>query len=310
MEGHWARENEAGALRGMRFMVWAYGFAGRPFFNFILFFVIAYFFLRRGTSRRASRDYLKRVRRTYPDALGRGPIWWLSFRQFYEFGQATLDKYLAWIGKPAPVLMDPQAEELLFNMAPRDVGSLLIGAHFGNIEYSQIIADRHPEVTINVLMHDQHARNFAAVVEGKESRGQMNLIQVTDIDFKLALTLREKVQAGEWVVMAGDRIPVGDSSRVCEPEFFGEKARFPIGPYVLASLLQCPVYLLHCFRLDGDYNIGAEAFADEIAPDRKERFAAYEAYAQQFATALERQVVRSPLQWFNFYDFWGSNAKD
>lgn len=294
----------------MRFMLWAYKFAGRPFFNFMLFFAIAYFYLRRGDSRRASQDYLRHVRRKYPDALGRAPIWWLSFRQFFAFGEATLDKYLAWIGMSAPVNMDPEADELLFNMAPKDTGSLLIGAHFGNIEYSQIIADRHPEVIINVLMHDQHARNFTALVEGKESRGQMNLIQVTDIDFALALTLREKVQAGEWVVMAGDRIPVGDSSRVCEPTFFGDPARFPIGPYVLASLLQCPVYLLHCFRLDGEYNIGVEAFADGIAPDRKERFATYEAYAQKFATALERQVVRSPLQWFNFYDFWGSNAKD
>lgn len=310
MEGHWARADEAGALRGMRFLLWAYKFAGRPLFNFMLFFAIAYFFLRRGDSRRASFDYLRHVRREYPEALGQGPIWWLSFRQFFAFGQATLDKYLAWVGLPAPVNMDPEADELLFNMAPKEIGSLLIGAHFGNIEYSQIIADRHPEVTINVLMHDQHARNFTALVEGKESRGQMNLIQVTDIDFTLALMLREKVQAGEWVVMAGDRVPVGDSSRVCEPTFFGEPARFPIGPYVLASLLQCPVYLLHCFRLDGDYNIGVEAFADEISPDRKERFATYEAYAQKFATALERQVIRSPLQWFNFYDFWGSNAKD
>ena len=75
-------------------------------------------------------------------------------------------------------------------------------------------------------------------------------------------------------------------------------------------LLQCRVFLLHCFQLGGDYYLGMEPFADQIAPARDERHAAYEAYAQKFATALERQVLRAPLQWFNFYDFWGSNAED
>ena len=107
-----------------------------------------------------------------------------------------------------------------------------------------------------------------------------------------------------------DRVPVSDSGRVCEPQFMGATARFPIGPYVLASLLQCRVYLLHCFQLKGGYHIGVEEFAERIAPERSRRHAAYEEYAQKFATALEAQVIRAPLQWFNFYGFWGSNAED
>lgn len=310
MNRHWARTNEAGALRGMRIMVWAYKLAGRWLFNVVLFFVISYFYLRRGAARRASRDYLRRVRHRYPNALSGAPLWWLSFRQFYAFGQATLDKYLAAVGVPAPIQMDPEVDELLFVQRPANVGCLLVGEHFGNIEYSQIIADDHPELTINVLMHDQHARNFARLIEEETPNRRVNLIRVTDIDFDLALDLRERVQRGEWVVIAGDRVPVGDTGRVCEPVFMGEKARFPIGPYVLGSLLQCPVYLLHCFLLNGGYHIGVEEFAGRIAPERSRRQAAYEEYAQQFATALEAQVVRAPLQWFNFYDFWGSNAED
>lgn len=109
---------------------------------------------------------------------------------------------------------------------------------------------------------------------------------------------------GEWVVIAGDRVPVGDDGRTCDALFFGEKTRFPIGPYVLATLLQCPVFLLHCFRLQDHYHLGVESFAEEINPAREERDKVYEEYAQKFATALEKQVARAPLQWFNFFDFW------
>ena len=249
-------------------------------------------------------DYIARVKRQYPNALGRGPRLWMSFRQFFEFGESMLDKYIAWVDTPDGIKMDPHEEKMLFDAAAADQGNLLIGSHFGNLEYSRGIAHRHPGLTINVLIYDQHAQKFAALVEQGEPEARMNLIQVTDIHLALALELKEKVQRGEWVVIAGDRVPVSDAGRVCEVRFFGDKARLPIGPYVLATLLQCPVYLLHCFRLDDSYHLGVEFFEDEIRPPRTDRQAAYEGYAQKFATALEKQVIRAPLQWFNFYDFW------
>jgi len=102
-------------------------------------------------------------------------------------------------------------------------------------------------------------------------------------------------------------VPVGDDKRVCKADFFGEKASFPVGPYVLASLLHCPVYLLHCFRIEGNYRVVIEFFEDTIQLPRKNKHQAYEKAANKFAQALEKQVVRSPLQWFNFYDFWDSH---
>jgi predicted LPLAT superfamily acyltransferase len=47
-----------------------------------------------------------------------------------------------------------------------------------------------------------------------------------------------------------------------------------------------------------------QRFEEEIRPSRANRHEAYANYAQKFAKALEAQVIRAPLQWFNFYDFW------
>lgn len=305
MSSHWASTREAGVLHGLKLMIWVNRHIGRWAFNIVLVFVMAYFFLRRSEARRASLEYLARVRRKYPSALGRGPAWWLSYRHFFIFGQSLLDKYLAWAETPDGIKMVPEEEKQLFDFVETGRGCLLIGSHFGNLEYSRGIAHRHPDVTINVLIYDQHAQNFAALLAQGDPDSRMNLIQVTDVDINLALKLREKVQQGEWVVIAGDRVPVGESERVCDAEFFSDRARFPIGPYVLASLLQCPVFLIHCFRLHGEYRLGYEFFAEQIGADRKNREQAYKDSAQAFARALETQVIRAPLQWFNFFDFWG-----
>ena len=55
----------------------------------------------------------------------------------------------------------------------------------------------------------------------------------------------------------------------------------------------------------GDYCLDMELFADEILPSRQNKRRSYDHEIQKFATALEEQVRREPLQWFNFYDFWG-----
>ena len=251
MSQHWATTKEAGALTGMRFMAWIYSVLGRAVFNVVLVPVMAYFFLRRGSARQASLAYLRKVKCSYPEKVQNRSITWLSFLHFITFGQSLLDKYIAWSQVPTDIAMDPGEEKMLFDLVASRQGCLVIGSHFGNLEYSRGISVRHPELVINVLMYDQHAEKFSSLMENAGAESRMNLIQVTDIDLELALTLKEKVQRGEWVVIAGDRVPVGEGKRVCRATFFGEKADFPIGPYVLANLLRCPVYLLHCFLTQG-----------------------------------------------------------
>lgn len=308
MTRHWAATKEAGTLAGMRFMILANSVFGRYVFNFFLVFVTTYFFVRRSDTRHASMAFLQRVRKCYPDALGNAPLLWSSYRQIYNFGQSLLDKFLAWQETPTSIAMEPDEERMLIDAATKDRGCLLIGSHFGNIEYCRAIAYRHHGLTINVLVHDQHARKFNAIIAQGHTESRMNLIQVTDVDIELAIKLKEKVERGEWVVIAGDRVPVSDNGRVCSAHFFNARARFPVGPYVLASLLQCPVYLLHCFRLRGTYQLVLEFFAERVQTDRQSRQAGYERYAQNFASSLEKQVARDPLQWFNFFDFWDSQT--
>jgi len=305
---HWASMKEAGALRGMRMMVWIYRHLGRAAFNLVLYPVMMYFFLRHGAARRASLDYLARIRRLSPDRLPRGPEWLASYRHFLEFGHSLLEKYMAWTEAPPMVSMRAAEQDELFAVAESGVGCLLIGSHFGNLEYSRAIARRHSNLTINVLLHDKHADKYATLMTHAEPESRMNLLQVTEFDLPVTLSLRSKVQHGEWVVIAGDRIPVTGATNTTSVTFLGGKARLPIGPYVLAHVLECPVYLLHCYRVGSAYHLGFEKFARRVELPRDERAAHMQELAQRFATALEAQIVDAPLQWFNFYDFWGEQA--
>ncbi|MDJ0905745.1 MAG: hypothetical protein QNI96_06980 [Woeseiaceae bacterium] len=305
---HWASIGEAGALAGLRFMAWTYRLLGRAGFNIVLAPVMFYFLLRRPIARRASLDFLRRVKREYPDSLRGEPGLWMTFRHFLAFGRSLLDKYIAWTGEPTQIDVRQQEADLIWPVIEARQGIVVVGSHFGCLEYSRGISLRHPDLTINVLVYDRHAANFAKLLGDAAAKTRLNLIQVTDLDLDLALRLKERLDNGEWLLIAGDRVPVGLSDNVCPAEFFGDEANFPIGPYVLGNLLRCPVYVMHCFFESGMYRLRVELLAEEIATSRKDRQRNYEPQAQKFAAALEAQVKRAPLQWFNFYDFWASQT--
>ena len=304
MSQHWATMSEAGALAGLRTMVWIHAHLGRFAFSVVLVPVMAYFLVRRSAARQASRDFLRRVKRQYPESLKGNASLCLSFRHFLAFGEALLDGVIASMQPPSEFHMEPNERTQLADLAQSGQGILMIGSHFGNLAYSRSIAQNNKNLVVNILLYEQHAANFTTLLADASPASRLNLIQVTELDLELALRLKEKVQHGEWVVIAGDRVPIKTGDNICSATFLGETAKFPIGPYVLAKLLGCPVYLLHCFRLQGQYHVGMELFQNEITTSRRNRRRSYDNEVQKFATALERQVIREPLQWFNFYDFW------
>jgi len=122
------------------------------------------------------------------------------------------------------------------------------------------------------------------------------------LDF--ALTLRSRVESGEMVAMMGDRIGLND--KTVTARFFGEKALFPAGPFLIAATLRCPVYLVFgIYREPNIYELSCMPFKDRIHLPRNDRMGALESIVQEYADALEEKCRSAPDNWFNFFDFWG-----
>ncbi len=304
---HWASMTEAGTYYGIMFFAVVYRCFGRWMFTVCLWPAMAYFVLALGEQRRASIDFLQRIKAHRPDAIPGDPGIWRSYRHFLAFGQAMLDKLIGWTGRLRESDID------LENAAVRDAllddtrGHVIIGSHFGNLEFCRGFAAQRRSVVINVLLHDRHAGNFARMMRRFNADTAMNVIQVTEIDIGTILRLKECVARGEWIVIAADRLPVASEGRFVPAKFMGESAPFPVGPYVLAATLGCPVHLLFAFRQGKRVKVSFEKFAEQVVLDRNDRERQLQNYAQAFASRLEHYVLRAPLQWFNFFYFWNQD---
>lgn len=83
----------------------------------------------------------------------------------------------------------------------------------------------------------------------------------------------------------------------------GQPAPFPQGPFILASILRCPVNLIFALRQHGKLHIHCETFADPLLLPRGERQQALQNAIDHYAARLNNTRSSRPLDWFNFFDF-------
>lgn len=305
---HWASLGEHTFVAGIRLLFWIYRVLGRLPFRLCLYPVVTYYWATRGDARRASLDYLQKLEAS-TGSIGHAPAWRDTLRHFLSFADAILDKLLAMSGGIAQSSLRVEGEAGLLALCAQGRGAVIVTGHIGCMELCRISAERHRGVRLNVLVHTRHAERFNRILQQLHPDSEVRFIQVTEVNPATAMLLADKVAQGEFVAIAGDRVPVRQSMAV-PATFLGHEAQWPVGPYVLAALLKCPLYAMACAREggagkgDSGYVLRVHCLAEQVVLPRQARREALAAQAQQFAGWLEVLLARAPLAWFNFFPFW------
>ena len=305
---HWASMGESTFVAGVWFLYGVHRVFGRLPFRLCLYPVVFFYWLTRGPARRASLEYLGRLQSEH-GVFEREPSHATSLKHFLRFAETLLDKTLAMSGHyPAQQLRFEGREAILPDLQAGR-GGVIITAHLGCLELMQATAGLRTGVKINVLVHTAHAQRFNRILRRLNPDSHVQLLQVSEFSAATAIMLGDRVAAGELIAIAGDRIPVS-GDRILSLPFLGKTAAFPAGPYLMSSLLACPVFLLACLR-DGDgYRARIDKLSDRIHLPRASRKTAMTAHAGNFVAWLEDRLRESPLDWFNFYPFWDQGPHD
>ena len=296
---HWAQIGEATFVPGMRLIFWLHRFMGRWPARMMLYPVVFWYVVANPTARAASRDYLRRIT-VYDPRLRTGSLGVL--RHFAAFAECILDKMLLW-GDAFEPSVEFHGEALISTQIASGRGALLICSHLGNLELCRVLS-RRIGLKVTVLTHTKHAKKFNQLLERLDPGSQLDLMQVTEISPATAILLAEKIAHGELIAIAGDRVPISAKPLVARVNFFGAAAPFPTGPYVLAHLLQCPIFLLFSIKRAGISEVHFERLRESIQLPRVGRDGELAGLAQEYARRLEHFCRLAPLEWFNFYDFW------
>ncbi|CDT28759.1 glycosyltransferase family 2 protein [Vibrio coralliirubri] len=305
---HWSRTQERGTVLGIKLLLAIYTLLGRGVFNLILHGVMRYYHLTGKRARNASEQYLFQLKAYAEQQNIELPAELTSYNHLLSFGHTMLDKLAAWKGDFSADNLTIHGQDQFESMVANKQGVLILGSHLGNIELCRALGRRHSNIKINALVFTEHAERFNSVMKAVNPQSDLNLIQVTSMGPDTAILLQQKLEQGEWVVIVGDRTSTSKESRSVWAEFLGKEAPFPQGPFMLASVLKAPVFLLFGLRDDSQakphFNVYFEHFSDKIELPRKTREQSLQQVVQKYADRLQHYTLKAPLQWYNFFNFW------
>ncbi|MCA8975738.1 MAG: lipid A biosynthesis acyltransferase [Planctomycetes bacterium] len=294
-ESTWLNQRERGTLLLIRITIRLATMFGRRAVRPLVVMIALWYRLFDKNAVRASRDWLRR-------AHGSEPGFWAIYRHIRTFAQVTLDRVFLVTGRTRGFAFTSSGHDNLVAQMATGHGAVLLGAHVGSFEAMRG-RSFESNLRIQVLGYFKNARMINALLEQLSPERNATVIHLGDDPVGTMARVRARLDDGDFVALLGDR--TGLNERTTTARFFGEEARFPSGPFLLASLLRCPVYLVFgLYREPNRYDLSCELFAERIDLPRRDRERGLQAAVQRFADRLEERCRSAPDNWFNFYDFW------
>jgi len=282
MKWYEVKERSAGEKR-LILTYYIYKYFGKFPLVVIAFFVALATFLAGKDLREYSRKYL--------DVVGVKPNNFNIFRHFLSYALSLADKIEVFSGKfdKKNIKTENICPEFLQYRA-NNKGAVCIFSHVGNIDVARVLIGEEQKITI--LLSLEQAKIFRDFLGKISNFKNINLVAVEQIGIETVIELKDRVEKGEFIFIAGDR--TSKNNRNIEVNVLGQRVDFPLGSYKLAELLETDVFFVACLKEKHGYDMKVEISNQNDAKQT----------AHSFAEFVSKLAQAKPFQFYHFYDFF------
>ncbi|MCX6204789.1 MAG: lysophospholipid acyltransferase family protein [Bacteroidetes bacterium] len=220
------------------------------------------------------------------------------YRNYYKMGQCIIDKIVVMSGLKNNFTYNFEGEENLKEITTLQNGGILISAHIGNWDIAGHLLKRL-DSKINIVMFDGEQTQIKEYLKSVSEKKNVKIIYIKN-DLSHIYEISESLKNNELVCMHADRFIEGN--KTIEAIFLGEKAKFPKGPFLIASIFKVPISFVFALK---ENNMKYHFFASKLKTYSNEvKEIAMQKMLNDFVFEMELKVIRYPEQWFNHYNFW------
>ncbi|GER58338.1 LpxL/LpxP family acyltransferase [Patiriisocius marinus] len=220
------------------------------------------------------------------------------YKSFVTFGKTIIDKVAISSGMRDSFTYDFDGRENIKNLLDNKQGGILISAHVGNFEISEFFfAELDQTATISLVVTDAERQAIKEYLSKYTRKSHTKFIVIKE-DISHIFEINAALARNEIVCMTGDRYIKG--TKFMEEQLLGETARFPAGPFMIASRLKVPVIFVYVMKDPKQhYHLYART-AQNIHRDAPHLL-------REYTKSVEWMLKKYPKQWFNYFDFWNLN---
>ena len=263
----------------------------RVLYAFVAVFVIPVCLLLNPSRSIAYRYFRRRI------GYGRLKSAWKTYVNHCLFGQVVVDKFAMYAGKQFDVEIE-NYNEFTTRASRKEEGFVQLSAHIGSYEiagYTLAVEGK----SFNALVF---AGEKASVMQNRDKMFAGTNIKMIAIqqDMSHLFEIDKALTDGGIVSMPADRI--NGSQKCIEHVFLGAKAKFPLGPFSVATMRGLDVLAVNVMK---DSLLGYKIYVTPLAYDKEaSRQEQIRQLSSAYVAELEKRVRQYPTQWYNYFEFW------
>jgi len=228
---------------------------------------------------------------------GRMKSAWKTYVNHCLFGQVVVDKFAMYAGKKFVVEIE-NYNEFIDRAARKEEGFVQLSAHIGNYEiagYTLAVEGKRFNALVFAGEKASVMRNRSKMFTGTN----INMIAIQP-DMSHLFEIDKALTDGGIVSMPADRI--NGSKKCIELDFLGAKAKFPLGPFSVATMRGLDVLAVNVMKDSlTSYKIYVTPLAYDKEATRQEQI---KQLSEAYVAELEKRVRQYPTQWYNYFEFW------
>ncbi len=291
----WHEQKEQGVSTWkLSFLSGVYRILGRSALGFMLRPIVFFIWCFAKGNRRASNNF-RSVLNSFLRIKGENPLKFSSYQHMLFYAESLVDKFVAFSGGVLPMkIIENDSWKHFSEIMSKNQGCFFICSHHGNIEALPVITHNKKssiDKCIHAFMKVSQSPIFHDFIKKNTKVSQVIIHPVENVGVLTGIEISNLLEGGNIVMMAGDRL---NSSKMGIPvKILGERCQLPSGVFKLAKFTGVPVFFVSCIKKDKQYTF-----------EMKKGEGSLSEMAGQFADFLEQQIVKAPLNWANFYDFF------
>ncbi|MBO4550912.1 MAG: lipid A biosynthesis acyltransferase [Bacteroidaceae bacterium] len=265
----------------------------RILYLFVTIFIIPVYLILNPSRGIAYRFFRKRM------GYGRLKSAWKTYVNHCLFGQVVVDKFAMYAGKKFKV--EIEGYENFARLAAKKEGFVQLSAHIGNYEiagYTLVCENKR----INALVYAGEKESVMRNRDKMFADTNISMIAISP-DMSHLFEIDKALEEGEIVSMPADRI--SGSPKFIEHDFLGTKARFPLGPFSVATIRSLDALAINVMKTSlTSYKIYVTPLPYDKTTSRQEQI---KQLSGAYVAELEKRVRQYPTQWYNYFEFWNEN---
>lgn len=231
------------------------------------------------------------------------PTFCNKFKIFLNYANSLVDKIQGFSGNYKNIEFENfEVQEEIKKQLENKKGIFFITNHIGNVEIMRIllmtdILEEKPK--INIFLQKNHCKIFNTFLNEIAKEVDITTYPVEEIDIETSVEIEEKLNNGEIVFMAGDRISAQNKMSFYEETILDKKVKLPVGVLKFAQIMNTNIYFVTCAFDKKGYKIMSKKFEKENSKQDT-----IKKLQKEYSQFLQSSILKYPYQFYHFSKFF------